>query len=95
MQMREDNFQQEVPWKRILSMVHRNLERDKWLLEWWNSRAGNADPTKENSYRTVQNNLAAYQALRRFLGFSEPVKLEREIEELLCQIEMLPKKEEA
>lgn len=93
--MREYNFQQEVPWKIILSMVHRNLERDKWTLEWWKLRAGKADPTKENSYRTVQNNLAAYQALRRFLGFSEPVKLEREVEKLLRQIETLPKKKEA
>ncbi len=71
-----------VNWRRILRCVQKRIELDKYLFEellkWKEKITG-----QEYSCRELQKNLEAYRALRKFLGYSSPTKLEKEIAELL------------
>lgn len=92
--MREYNLQQDVNWRKILFMVHWNLQRDRRVFERCLESYG-SDLYGKEMYWTIKQNLAAYQQLRSFLGVPHPVKLEKELETLLEKCEELGKKEEA
>lgn len=92
--MREYNLQQDVNWRKILFMVHWNLQRDRRIFEHYLETYGSG-LYGEELYWTIKNNLTAYQQLRSFLGVPYSAKLGKELEALLKKCEELGNKEEA
>ncbi len=76
---------QPVNWRRILRCVRKRIEADKYFLEGLQNRKANINVIKGKEYlcRDLQGNLETYQALRKFLGYPTPTKLEKETAELL------------
>lgn len=75
---------QPVDWRRVLNCVRRCIEADTCFFEKrLNINSINCTNGKEYICREMQQKLKAYEALRKFLGYSASTKLEKETAELL------------
>lgn len=75
---------QPVDWRRVLNCVRRCIEADTCFFEKrLNINSTNYTNGKEYICREMQQKLKAYEALRKFLGYSASTKLEKETAELL------------
>jgi len=81
--MRKYKLEQPVNWKRVLWVMRKSVERDIGNMKWYRRGVIKKPSTWKYLYRELKGNLEAYQALRKFLRYSVPTKIEKEVEDLL------------
>lgn len=78
--MKKYKLKQPVNWERILRAMRRRIKADQWIIEWCYKNTMRASAAGEYLYQELKGNLEAYQALRKFLRYSAPTKIEKEVE---------------
>lgn len=86
--MRKYKLEQPVNWERVLRALRKRIEIDKNVMERRYKNIMRAPSTGEYLYQELRGNLDAYQALRKFLGFAAPTKIEQEVENLLRPLQI-------
>lgn len=81
--MKKYKLEQPVNWRRVLWVMRKRVERDKRDMEWYYRGVIKKPDTWKYLYRELKEDWEAYQALRKFLRYSAPTKIEKEVENLL------------